>query len=144
MDRIIFERVDDTKAAPLPKLATPGSACYDLVAAEQAFIPPRGTKVVSTGLKVQLPSGYVGLVCSRSGLAAKHRVFVLNAPGVIDSDYRGELKVILASLDGAYMVEAGDRIAQLMVIPATTLPVFLGVVQDNTDRGSGGFGSTGS
>jgi len=108
--------------------------------------------VVATGIGIELPPGYVGLVCSRSGLAAKQGIFVLNAPGIIDADYRGEIKVILGlvaddlnwpSLDPV-LLRAGTRVAQLM---ALSLPLMLGLEVNNlstTERGPGGLGSTGT
>ena len=138
--------------ARLPMKATTGAACYDLFANDTVCLDDmRTSKVIGTGIAVELPPGYVGLVCSRSGLAAKEGVFVLNAPGVIDEDYRGELKVILGRL--AYtpqwpserytMIEPGMRIAQLMIMPVTQLAVEEVTSLTTTARGEGGLGSTG-
>lgn len=145
-----FKRL--TPSAILPVRATAEAACLDLYADSDAHISEaHPTAVVGTGIAIELPPGYVGLVCSRSGLAAKQKVFVLNAPGVIDADYRGEIKVILGRLPvnaawptwEGFTIKAGDRIAQLMVLP---LPAFHVAEEDNltsTARGAGGLGSTG-
>lgn len=140
-----FERIGQHDF-PVPSPATPGSAGYDLQARldcgmQTAFIGQR--IVIDTGFAVEIPRGFVGLICSRSGLAAKHGVIVLNAPGVIDSDYRGELKAILYnSGDVRYDIKHGDRIAQLVVVPCLAIP---GIESDldETLRGDGGLGSTG-
>lgn len=138
--------------AMLPTKATAGAACYDLYANDTVCIDDMRTfKVIGTGVAIELPPGYVGLVCSRSGLAAKNGVFVLNAPGVIDEDYRGELKVILGRLaytpqwpsENYTMVEPGMRIAQLMVMPVPQLAVEEVTYLSTTDRGEGGLGSSG-
>lgn len=148
---ILFKRLDPD--AVLPTRATSGAACYDLYAVEDVVLKHyRPVTVVGTGIAVQLPPNHVGLVCSRSGLAAKERVFVLNAPGVIDEDYQGELKVILGYLpdDHAWpnmnplMFPKGSRIAQLMILPVPQLQVVeVNEFTTITDRGEGGLGSTG-
>jgi len=133
------------KEAILPAKAHSGDAGFDLFAAEAAYIRPGRTYLVSIGFDVALPMGYVGFVCSRSGLAAKDEVFVLNAPGVVDSGYRGPLKVILRNAGSAsFYVDKGDRIGQLVV--QKTYPVAAVEVaefEDDTERGTGGFGSSG-
>jgi dUTP pyrophosphatase len=138
--------------AHLPMRATQGAACYDLFAADTICIDDMRTfKVIGTGIAIELPRGYMGLVCSRSGLAAKNGIFVLNAPGVIDEDYRGELKVILGRLpytpqwpsENYMLVEPGMRIAQLMIMPVTNLAVEEVTDLSTTARGDGGLGSTG-
>lgn len=138
--------------AQLPTKATAGAACYDLYANDTVCIDDMRTfKVIGTGVAIELPPGYVGLVCSRSGLAAKNGIFVLNAPGVIDEDYRGELKVILGRLaytpqwpsEDYLLVERGMRIAQLMVMPVPQLAVEEVTYLSTTARGEGGLGSTG-
>ena len=133
-------------AGNLPSYATTGSAGMDLHAAieEQLIIPAGGIVMVPTGIAIALPSGYECQVRSRSGLAAKSGVFALNAPGTIDSDYRGEIKVILANFSKQdYIVQSQERIAQI-VIAAYTI-VEWNPVDDltETERGTGGFGSTG-
>lgn len=139
-------------SAHIPMRATVGAACYDLFANEPVCLDDMRTcKVIGTGIAIELPRGYVGLVCSRSGLAAKEGVFVLNAPGVIDEDYRGEIKVILGRLpytpqwpsEQYTMVEPGMRIAQLMIMPVTHLPVVEVTDLTTTARGERGLGSTG-
>lgn len=133
---------------PAPSLGTPGAAAYDLTANDSAILVAGQTACIGTGLSVAIPKGMAGLVCSRSGLALKHGVFVLNAPGVIDSDYRGEIGVILhkaAGSVGAFTINAGDRIAQLMFVRCEEVNFAPVDFQElgNTERGTGGFGSTG-
>ena len=133
---------------PLPYYATPGSAAMDLHACldEAVTIPARGRTVVPTGIAIALPSpDYVALVFARSGLGIKHGVAPSNYVGVIDSDYRGEVMVGLQnSGDTDYTIQPGDRIAQLMVIPVVQAQVRMVDELDETRRGSGGFGSTGT
>lgn len=131
---------------PLPRYQTPGSAGMDLCADldEPLVLAPLGRAAVPTGLALALPEGFEAQVRPRSGLALKHGVTCLNTPGTIDSDYRGEVKVILANLSQEpFTVARGDRIAQLVVAPVTQAALRevqeLGV----TARGEGGFGSTG-
>jgi dUTP pyrophosphatase len=129
----------------LPNKATKESAGFDLCASKDFVIYGNKTQLVSTNLSIALDEGTVGFVCSRSGLALKSGVFVLNAPGIIDADYRGEVGVILHnSRSTEFYVSAGDRIAQLLIVPMA-LHQFIDVVPslDSTDRGAGGFGSTG-
>ncbi len=125
--------------------ATEQSAGIDLRSADNVIIPPGGTRVVDTGWNVSIPEGTVGLVCSRSGLAAKHGVFVLNAPGIIDSDYEGPMKVILHNSGPMpAMLEAGHRIAQLVIVPVLMPEVeVVEKIEPRSERGQGGFGSTG-
>jgi dUTP pyrophosphatase len=131
--------------AILPKKAHSDDACFDLYSAEEFHLDPGAIRVVSTGYNIALPQGYAGLVCSRSGLAAKLGIFVLNSPGIIDAGYRGELKVILHnSVMWHKTFKVGDRIAQLLiqkVLPFTAVEV--DQFEDETTRGAGGFGSTG-
>lgn len=133
---------------PLPAYASAEAAGLDLAAAVGADAPvviaPRGRALVPTGLVIALPEGTEGQVRPRSGLALKHGVTVLNAPGTIDSDYRGEVAVILFnSGDEPFTVTRGLRIAQLVVAPVTRVTVARADNLDETARGSGGFGSTG-
>lgn len=133
--------------AQLPRYATEGAAGLDLAATLDApvAIPPGGRAIVGTGIAIHLPSGTEGQVRPRSGLAARHGVTVLNAPGTIDEDYRGEVKVILVN-HGAepFRIESGDRIAQLVVQPVLRVAVEETAEQaPETARGAGGFGSTG-
>ena len=129
---------------PLPAYESEGAAGLDLRAAEPCEIEAGGRALVPTGLSIALPIGFEGQVRPRSGLAAKHGVTVLNAPGTIDSDYRGEVKVILVNFgDAPFHIARGDRIAQLIVAPVTRVEVAEAENLDATARGSGGFGSSG-
>ena len=135
-----------TPDLPLPHLASPGSAGFDLVAAleEPRELAPGERTLVPTGLRLEIPSGFEGQVRPRSGLALRYGLTVLNSPGTIDSDYRGEVGVILVNLGSEPIsLERGDRIAQL-VIARVEAVVFEEVeLVSETSRGSGGFGSTG-
>lgn len=123
---------------------TKGSSGMDLYSAEEKIILPGKWEVISTGIAVEIPYGYEGEVRSRSGLAKNHGVFVLNSPGTIDSDYRGEIKVILMNLgDEPFKVNIGDRIAQLVISPITRVEVFEVEELSSTERNDGGFGHTG-
>jgi dUTP pyrophosphatase len=128
----------------LPRYAHPGDAGADLHACEQLTIDPGDYALVATGVSMAIPEGYGGFVLPRSGLAARSGVTVLNAPGLIDSGYRGELKVALINHGPAPLgIEVGDRIAQLVIMAVST-PEYVEVdALEDTDRGSGGFGSTG-
>lgn len=134
--------VDDNNL--IPKYQSQGSAGCDLYANENVTIRPGRRAIVSTGLKIELPPGFEAQVRPRSGLAAKYGITVLNSPGTVDEDYRGEVKVILLNTgDESFIINKGDRIAQLVFCR-----VFRGIFQptDNltsTVRGDGGFGSTG-
>jgi len=131
--------------ARVPERKSDGAAGADLFAAEEKTIYPGCRDVVWTGLRMEIPYGFEGQIRSRSGLALKHGVIVLNAPGTIDSDYRGEVGVILGNYGHApYEIEIGDRIAQI-VIASVPVDSFIEVEEiDETERGSGGFGSTGT
>ena len=133
---------------PLPYYATPGTAAMDLHACVDApvTIPARGRAVIPTGIAIALPSpDYVALVFARSGLGIKHGVAPANCVGVLDSDYRGELLVGLQnSGDADFTVQPGDRIAQLMVVPVVQAQIETTDELDETQRGAGGFGSTGA
>lgn len=127
-----------------PEYQTPNSAGIDLQSSEDAFIPAGKWTMVPTGLFMEIPTGFMGQVCPRSGLAAKHGVTVLNAPGIIDADYRGEIKVVLINHGTAdYSIKKGDRIAQLIFVPAFQGHLMHVDSLTDTERGSGGFGSTG-
>ena len=116
----------------------------DLHAAESMILDPGAWSAVGTGLGIEIPNGYEGQVRPRSGLALKHGITVLNAPGTIDSDYRGEIKVILINLGtNPYEVKVEDRIAQLVIAPAAQATIELVTSLETTERGSGGFGHTG-
>ncbi len=130
---------------PLPVYATAQSAGADLHAREELTLAPGEIKSVGTGLHIQLPDGYEAQIRPRSGLALKKGISIPNAPGTVDSDYRGEVRVILVNLGAEpFEIRRGDRIAQMVIAPVTQAlfrPVdFL----DGTKRGSGGFGSTGT
>ncbi len=128
----------------LPARATAGAAGADLVAAEEVTIAPGSVHAVATGIALAIPEGYEGQVRPRSGLALKHGVTVLNAPGTIDADYRGEVKVILINHGREpFRIARGDRIAQLVVAPVSASRFERVEALSDTARGSGGFGSTG-
>ena len=129
----------------LPTYAHPGDAGADLRATEDVALEPGERRLVGTGVALALPDGYVGLVTPRSGLAARAGLSIVNAPGVIDSGYRGEIKVCLVNLDPRETVRlsAGDRIAQLLVMPFATASFIEVDTLDETVRGDGGYGSTG-
>ena len=132
---------------PLPGYATPGSAGLDLLAAVTGdlAIAPGGRALVPTGIAIALPQGYEAQVRPRSGLAARHGITLLNAPGTIDSDYRGEIKAIVANLGEApFTVTRGLRIAQLVVAPVGRVVWTAAEALPESVRGTGGFGSTGS
>ena len=138
------KRLAHGEGLPLPAYATAGAAGMDVVAAEDAVIAPGARYAVGTGLALAIPHGFEVQVRPRSGLALKHGITVPNTPGTIDSDYRGELKVILIN-HGAddFAITRGDRIAQLVVAPVVQ-GAWLEVAElDDTARGAGGFGSTG-
>ena len=137
-----FKRVHPD--ASLPAYARPGDAGMDLRSVDELVIPRGGRALVHTGLVMQLPPMFEAQVRPRSGLALKSGVTVLNTPGTIDSGYRGEVGVILANFgDGDFKVSKGDRIAQLVIAPVTQAEVVETDEVDETDRGAGGFGSTG-
>ncbi len=131
---------------PLPAYATDGAAGFDLLAAviDPQTLAPGKRALIPTGLAIAIPAGYEGQVRPRSGLAAKHGLTVLNAPGTIDADYRGEVQVILINHgDLPFTVERGMRIAQFLLAPVTRATLTLVEDLDETARGAGGFGSTG-
>ena len=129
----------------VPEYAYPGDAGLDLRSAEALTLKPFERKVVACGIAIAIPEGYAGLVIPRSGLAAKHGISIVNAPGLIDSGYRGELKVILVNLDSEneFAIERGDRIAQLMIIAIPEVQTEEVNELSETERGEGGFGSSG-
>ena len=130
----------------LPAYQSADAAGLDLVAAvdEPLTLPPLGRALVPTGFAMALPSGYEAQVRPRSGLAAKHGVTVLNSPGTVDADYRGEVKVILVNLsDRPFTIGRGERIAQMIIAPVSRVNLVETETLDATSRGAGGFGSTG-
>jgi len=141
---IAIHRLPHGDGLPLPAYATSGAAGMDVVAAETLTLAPGARHAVSTGFAVAIPDGYEVQVRPRSGLALKHGITCLNTPGTIDSDYRGEVKVILANLgDEDFVINTGDRIAQIVVAPVTQGILVEVDALDDTERGTGGFGSTG-
>jgi dUTP pyrophosphatase len=131
--------------ARLPTRAHPGDAGLDLHSAEAARIEPGGRATVGTGIAVEIPDGHAGLVLPRSGLAARHGIALVNAPGLIDSGYRGEIRVLLLNTDrtDAFAIAPGDRIAQLVISPlADAEPVEVAELAESA-RAGGGFGSSG-
>ncbi len=146
----IFPRFEKLRPeAILPKRMTEYSAAFDLYAADEAYINSeyRSHMLIGTGVRINLRPNEVGLVCSRSGLALKEGVFVLNAPGIIDPDYAGEIKVILATYrpNTFFNVKPGDRIAQLLVMSYRNADKFIAHadLRANYERGENGFGSSG-
>ncbi|MDR0623254.1 MAG: dUTP diphosphatase [Treponema sp.] len=138
--------VKKESCVPLPQYESEGAAGLDIRAflGSETVIPPLGRAQIPTGLFLEIPPGFEGQVRPRSGLAARRGVTVLNSPGTIDSDYRGELKIILINLGSeSFTVQNGDRIAQLVLSPVCRAPVLEAESLSVTERGSGGFGSTG-
>ncbi|MDR1867051.1 MAG: dUTP diphosphatase [Treponema sp.] len=138
--------VKQSPEVPLPSYATNGSAGMDISAiiAEPVSIAPGAWVCIPTGLKVMIPLGFEGQIRPRSGLALRHGLTVLNAPGTIDSDYRGEIQVLLINMGTVPVtVHNGDRIAQLIIAPVCHVVPFEQNSLSSTERGSGGFGSTG-
>lgn len=146
LDRTMLKIFRKDKSVELPKYENIGDSGLDLRSAEEVEIAPLSRAVVSTGLVVELPPGHEGQVRPRSGLAAKHGITVLNTPGTVDNSYRGEVKVILFNTSKEiFRVEKGMRIAQLVVAPVVRVAVSEVGEEElvKTERGSGGFGSTG-
>ena len=141
---IRLKRLPHGEGLPVPVYATAGAAGMDVVAAEDVDLAPSGRHAVATGFAMAIPEGFEVQVRPRSGLALKHGISLPNTPGTIDSDYRGELKIIMINLgEEAFAIRRGDRIAQLVVAPVQ-LAAFAEVEElDDTARGAGGFGSTG-
>ncbi|WP_324828564.1 dUTP diphosphatase [Qipengyuania zhejiangensis] len=139
-----IKRLEHGRDVALPAYATTGAAGMDVVAAEDVTLQPGQRHAVATGLAVAIPEGYEIQVRPRSGLALKHGVTVPNTPGTIDSDYRGELKIIMINHGAAdFAIARGDRIAQLVLAPVTQAAWHEVDDLDETARGTGGFGSTG-
>ncbi|HOC30643.1 MAG: dUTP diphosphatase [Armatimonadetes bacterium] len=144
--RISITREPDSAGLPLPVYATGDSAGMDLFAAceENVVLHPGDRTLVTTGLRIAIPSGYEGQIRPRSGLALKHGIACLNSPGTIDADYRGIVRVILANLGHEpYVIHRGDRIAQLVIAPVTRVEWQEMDELPATERGDGGFGHTG-
>lgn len=132
-------------AEQLPSYAQPGDAGADLRSAEALVLQPGERALVATGIRFALPEGYAAFVVPRSGLAVKHGISIVNSPGTIDAGYRGEIKVPLINLDPreAFEIAPGDRIAQLIVMPVSRARFAPVEALDESERGEGGFGSTG-
>lgn len=129
---------------PAPVYAHPGDAGADLTSAESLTLAPGERRMVGTGLAIALPDGWFGAVVPRSGLAAKHGITVVNAPGTVDAGYRGEIRVILLNTgDQPFDIAVGDRIAQLIIQPFVRARFVAVETLPGSDRGTGGFGSTG-
>ena len=140
------QRLPGHEDLPAPAYMTPHAAGMDLCAAvkEEVVLPPGGRALIPTGLKLALPEGYEGQVRPRSGLALRHGLTMLNTPGTIDADYRGEVQIILANLgEEPFVVRRGERIAQLIICPVTRARLEFVEELDDTSRGDGGFGHTG-
>ena len=132
-------------AATLPTAAHPGDAGLDLRSVEELVLAPGERALVGVGLAVEIPPGYAGLAIPRSGLAARHGITILNAPGLVDSGYRGELKIALLNTDreAPFTIAVGDRIAQLVIVAMPEVAPRLVGELTTSARGVGGFGSTG-
>ena len=144
---VAIKRLPHGADLPLPAYATPGSAGVDLMAAIDGpeTLAPGARAAIPTGVAIGLPRGYEAQVRPRSGLAVKHGIALVNAPGTIDSDYRGEIKVLLINLgDAPFAIEPGMRIAQMVVAPVVLAGWRETDDLGETDRGEGGFGSTGT
>jgi dUTP pyrophosphatase len=141
-------RLSHGEGLPLPAYQSAHAAGFDLVAAMPQDAPvslaPGARALIPTGLAFALPDGHEAQIRPRSGLAVKHGVTVLNSPGTIDADYRGEIKVILINLGSeTFVIQRGDRIAQAIIAPVTHVEIVPADTLDDTGRGDGGFGSTG-
>ena len=140
--KVIFEKITET--AKIPAYAHPTDSGMDLYADVDTIIPAGERKIISTGVRIKLPENTEGQVRSKSGLALKNGLMVLNSPGTIDTNYRGEIQVIMLNTSHEdYTVEKGQKIAQLVICPFYTCEIAEGIVDSDTDRGAGGFGSTG-
>ena len=143
--RVRFRRLGNGEGLPLPAYATAHAAGLDLAAAQDIVIAPGARALVPTGFAMQLPQGFEAQVRPRSGLALRHGVTVLNAPGTVDADYRGEICVLLVNLgQQPFTAARGDRIAQLVIAPVAHVAVTEAAELGGTARGEGGFGSTGT
>ena len=144
--RCFYQVLPHAKDLPAPQYETPESAGMDLRAAvtEPVSLQPGERQLIPTGLKIALPAGYEAQIRPRSGLAYRHGITMLNAPGTIDSDYRGEVGVLAVNHgDEPFVIERGDRIAQMVIAPVIQAELRLQEELHQTERGEGGFGSTG-
>ena len=145
--KVYFKRVNNEIKNPIPEYKTAGSAGMDITSAslKDIVINPGETKLIPTNFILEIPQGFEGQIRPRSGLALKHNVTVLNSPGTIDSDYRGEVKVLLINHGKEdFIVKFGDRIAQLIISKCEKAKLFPSENLSDTKRGSGGCGSTGN
>lgn len=146
MKQVLIKKLDHAKDLPLPNYESVAAAGMDVRAAVETpiVIKPGERSLIPTGLQMALPEGYEAQIRPRSGLAIRNGITMLNAPGTIDADYRGEVKVIAINHgEEEFVVNHGDRIAQMVIAPVTQLPLLEVDELDETDRGEGGFGSTG-
>ncbi len=144
MSVVKYKKFDNTKELFLPSYQTDGASGMDLMSIENVIIDPGITYAVSTNLSVEIPTGYLIYVTPRSGLAIKNSITILNSPGLIDEDYRGEIKVILHNAGKLpFSIKKGDRIAQMTLFKYEKIELFESNELSNTKRGIGGFGSTG-
>lgn len=140
--KVLVKKINEN--AKMPSYAHFGDAGVDLYAARDTVVPPHGRALVPTGLKIAIPNGYEGQVRPKSGLALKHGITVLNTPGTVDAPYRGEVGVILFnSSDNEYVARSGEKIAQMVFCKVENAEFELVEDLPETDRGEGGFGSTG-
>ena len=144
--KIIFKRLPHAQDLELPSYESEYAAGMDIRAAleESTTLAPGSRKLIPTGLQMAIPQGYEAQIRPRSGLAYRNGITMLNTPGTIDSDYRGEVKMLAVNLgDEPFIIEHGDRIAQMVIAPVTQATVHEAETLPDTDRGAGGFGSTG-
>jgi dUTP pyrophosphatase len=142
--KVLVSRSEDSADLPLPGYATEGSSGMDAVAAEDCVIPPGEWRAVGTGIYFEIPEGFECQIRPRSGLALREGVTVLNAPGTVDSDYRGEVRIILINhAKKPFRIARGDRVAQLVFASVTRAGLHTKKNLSETARGAGGFGSTG-
>lgn len=146
MKQVLIKKLDHAKDLPLPNYESVAAAGMDVRAAVESpiVIKPGERTLIPTGLQIALPEGYEAQIRPRSGLAIRNGITMLNSPGTIDADYRGEVKVIAINHgEEEFVVNHGDRVAQMVIAPVTQLPLLEVEELDETDRGEGGFGSTG-
>lgn len=144
--KVLVEQTEKGKMLPLPKYMSAGAAGMDLYACldEETVIEKGKIKLISTGLKIALPNGYEAQIRPRSGLALKHGISLVNTPGTIDADYRGEIKVIMINFgEEDFLIKPGERIAQMVINKIEQIQWEITDQLDETDRGIGGFGHTG-
>ena len=144
---LIIRRKPGCEDLPLPQYMSPAASGMDLCAANEGSVrlEPGQVKLIPTGLYVAIPEGYEGQVRPRSGLALKHGLTIVNSPGTIDADYRGEVGIIVGNIgDQPYTIERGTRIAQLVIAPVVQAQIEVVEALDETSRGHGGFGHTGT